>query len=114
MHACGGERGEFRLTGFGGLVVAKALPQGLDPIVACPSEFASADRHEKEYKGPVKEKEIGVRGCEREGDGGKYVKVEEVEFRLKVEEEGEGEGEGASERERDLPALSQPESSWSH
>ena len=110
MHACGGERGEFRLTGFGGLVVAKALPQGLDPIVACPSEFASADRHEKEYKGPVKEKEIGVRGCEREGDGGKYVKVEEVEFRLKVEEEGEG----ASERERDLPALSQPESSWSH
>ena len=59
MHACGGERGEFRLTGFGGLVVAKALPQGLDPIVACPSEFASADRHDKVHKVKMRRRRLG-------------------------------------------------------
>jgi hypothetical protein len=43
------------------------------------------------------------------------VKEEEVEFRLKVEEEGERDLPARERethtRERDLPALSQPESS---
>jgi hypothetical protein len=58
-HAPERGAGLGRLTFWCSLVVTKALSQRLDPIVACPSEFASADRHDKVHKVKLRRRRLG-------------------------------------------------------